>query len=171
MDVDSLNDFRGRMQYHYDMNMPITFNVESIVEGDIIFEYYTISDGIQTLIFPSNIEIPAEDPEWDDQYYISCYYNNEELTEEYEHLESKDRIIILDRKVISLEKWEYWYNENKIIRHYESDQVIELGTLTENDCEKLKMLGCYKNVIIDREEQKLYRRMCEKGHRKAKVEK
>lgn len=160
-DVDSLNDFRARMEYYYGMNMPITFNVESIIEGDIRFEYYTISDGIQTLIFPSVIEIPAEDPEWDDPYYISCCYYNDELTEEYEHKEDMDRIIILDRNVILLEKWEYWYKENNIISHYESDQVILLGYLTDADCIKLKSMGYSKNVIIDPEEQKIYRNICE----------
>lgn len=165
VEVDGLGDFYARMVHYYGMEMPVTFNAEYINEGDIKFRYLTITDGNQTLIFPHIIEIPTEDPEWDDPYTINCYYYNEELNEKYVHLTDMDRIIILDRKVILLEKWEYYEEEGKVIRGWTDDHVLELGILTESDWDELKLIGKAKNVVIDQEEQELYKKICDKNNK------
>lgn len=145
----------GILEYKYEMYAPVMVNKTWVHEGDLSFEYNTITDGERFLYIPYSISIKDEKLQEKD-YIIFCENINKKINKNAEkHLD--DVIIILDKKVILIENW---YYEDEYCFEC-STKVIELGTLTESDWNKLQVLGKAKTVITEPEEQKVYRRICE----------
>lgn len=155
-------DFKGlvnievHLEIEYDMYMPVMINNRHITEGEMEFEYYTITDGDKFLINPYSIEIPSVD--WGgDAYYIGCETINKEPEEDYEHWIEDDVMLILDKKIVLIERWGDPVSCESITK------VIELGTISENTWAKIKMIGFPTGVITDIDNMNTYKKICEEN--------
>ena len=154
----SLGNLQVRLEMDYDMFMPVMVNDGYITEGDLEFEYYTITNGNKFLINPDSIEIPSID--WNGvPYYIACDSINKKPGKNYQHQVEDDVIIVLDKKIVLIERWVEYVEYDSVTK------VLELGTLTEDDWNKLQVLGKAKTVITEPEEQDFYKKICEKNNK------
>lgn len=148
-----------RLEYKYEMYPPVMINKAWAHESDLIFEYTTITDGRKFLYIPYSIRIKDEKLQVDD-YMIFCDDINKKINKNAEK-RPDDIIIILDKKVILIEDWDY---EDEYCFEF-STKVTEIGILTKDDWNKLQVLGKAKTVITEPEEQEFYKKICEKNNK------
>lgn len=159
------NEFHGLesmfaiLEYKYEMYSPVMVNKTWVHEGDLCLECNTITDGSKFLYIPCSIIIKDEKLQADD-YMIFCDNINKKINKNAEK-RPDDIIIILDKKVILIEDWDY---EDEYCSEF-STKVTEIGILTESDRNKLKLLGKEKTVITEPEEREFYKKLCEKNNK------